>query len=115
MTSLQNKLARRNREFDEAAYQRLRESSVVNRIREKRTPSEEIARLRKAVACLFDVVLKLHPDIAESDEFSKFKEYHEDVEAITAEVKLAMNVDEEEPAPPAEKSGSGYSDLFFFD
>ena len=97
MTSLQTKLARMNRVFDEDGYQRLRESAVVNQIRGKgRTQSEELARLRKAVSCLFEAVLKLHPDIAENEEFRKFMEYHTEVESITAEVKKYLPPSETE-------------------
>ena len=81
------KLARKNREHSEQSWQNLRSHFIVKGIREKRSESEELAVLRKAVACLFEVVAKLHEGEIQNEEFMA---YHESVERIKAEVDTYM-------------------------
>lgn len=83
------KLAKKNREVDESSWQRLRAHEIVKHIRKTRSESEELAVLRKAVACLFDVVSKLHEGEINNEEF---KAYHSDVERIKAEVDAYMEL-----------------------
>lgn len=84
---LRLKLARKNREESERSWQGLRAREIVRRIRERRSESEELAVLRKAVACLFEVVAKLHEGEIKNEEF---KAYHAEVECIKAEVDAYM-------------------------
>ena len=81
------RLAKKNREQRETSWQGLRARQIVRKIREKRSQSEEIAVLRKAVACLFDVVENLHAGKIANEEFMK---YHAEVEAIKAQVDAYM-------------------------
>lgn len=81
------KLAKKNREVDERSWQRLRARHIVRKIRESRSESEELALLRKAVACLFEVVAKLHDGEIQNEEFMT---YHAEVERIKAEVDAYM-------------------------
>lgn len=84
------KLAKKNREVDESSWQRLRARHIVRKIREGRSESEELALLRKAVACLFDLVAKLHTGEIDNEEFMA---YHDEVERIKAEVDADMEED----------------------
>ena len=84
------KLAKKNREVDESSWQRLRAHEIVRRIRKTRSKSEELALLRKAVACLFEVVEGLHKGEIKNEEFIA---YHKSVERIKAEVDADMKED----------------------
>ena len=81
------KLAQKNRTVDEESWQGLRSREIVKRIRKKRSESEELAVLRKAVACLFEVVSKLHAGEIANEEFMT---YHAEIEAIKAAVDRYM-------------------------
>ncbi|MBQ3063989.1 MAG: hypothetical protein IJC99_04225 [Clostridia bacterium] len=87
MKNVNMRLARINRASSESAWQRLRGRLVVEKIRKKRSESEELAVLRKAVACLFEVVAKLHAGEIANEEFLA---YHAEVERIKAEVDTYM-------------------------
>lgn len=76
-------LARKNREVSEESWQKLRGRQIVKRVRRRRSADDELAILRKAVACLFDVVASLHQGEINNAEFAL---YHTEVEAIKREV-----------------------------
>ena len=66
--------------------------SVNERGKQKYTPEEENARLRKAVKLLADLMAINHPEIGNMPEYQELIEYYNDFESIKAEAKARLNI-----------------------
>lgn len=84
------RLAKKNKEVSPKSWKNLREKAIVAQIRQgkneyikPRSQNEELALLRKAVKCLFDIVKTLHYEEIKNNDFIQ---YYNDVEYIINEV-----------------------------
>lgn len=66
--------------------------SVNEQGREKYTPEEENARLRKVVYALVNLMAISHPEILTLPEYKELLEYYYDYEGIKAQVKARLNM-----------------------
>ena len=71
----------------------LRKQEIVQGIRRKMSPNDELAILRKAVAYLFEIIETLHEGEISNDEFKQYNEYAEQVKALVkAEIESEVEV-----------------------
>ena len=77
-------LSKLNGTLDSRKDEKIREG-----VSEMYSQPDELAILRKAVACLFDIIAALHQGEINNAEFTA---YHEAVEAIKAEAKKEIEV-----------------------